>query len=68
MGLVYRICIINILYNKSYILKVNQAVWDGLKRQIEHHTEQDINITDVTITYQVKASAERNFLKLTVKQ
>jgi|TARA_B110000495_G_C22770998_1_gene451217 hypothetical protein len=49
-------------------LKVNQAVWDGLKRQIEHHTEQDSNITDVTITYQVKASAERNFLKLTVKQ
>ena len=49
-------------------MKVNQAVWDGLKKQIEHHTEQDNNITDVTITYQVKASAERNFLKLTVKQ
>lgn len=68
MVLVYRIWIINILYNKSNILKVNQAVWDGLKKQIEHHTEQDNNITDVTITYQVKASAERNFLKLTVKQ
>ena len=49
-------------------MKVNKAVWDGLKKQIEHHTEQDNNITDVTITYQVKASAERNFLKLTVKQ
>jgi len=47
---------------------VSQAIWDGLKRQIEHHTEQDSNITDVTITYQVKPSAERNFLKLTVKQ
>ena len=22
-------------------MKVNQAVWDGLKKQIEHHTEQD---------------------------
>ena len=49
-------------------MKVNQAIWDGLKKQIEHYTEQDNNITDVTITYQVKASAERNFLKLTVKQ
>ena len=49
-------------------MKVNQAIWDGLKKQIEYHTEQDDNITDVTITYQVKASAERNFLKLTVKQ
>ena len=49
-------------------MRVNQAVWDGLKKQIEYHTEQDNNITDVTITYQVKASAKRNFLKLTVKQ
>ena len=49
-------------------MKVNKAVWDGLKKQIEYHTEQDKEITDVTITYQVKASAERNFLKLTVKQ
>ena len=49
-------------------MKVNQAVWDGLRKQIELHTEQDSNITDVSITYQVKASSERNFLKLTVKQ
>jgi hypothetical protein len=49
-------------------MKVSQAIWDGLKKQIEYHTEQDKEITDVTITYQVKPSAERNFLKLTVKQ
>ena len=30
-------------------MKVNQAIWDGLKKQIEYHTEQDTNITDVTI-------------------
>jgi len=53
---------------KKKKMKVSQAIWDGLKKQIEHYTEQDDNITDVTITYQVKASAERNFLKLTVKQ
>ena len=53
---------------KKKKMKVSQAIWDGLKKQIEYHTEQDDNITDVTITYQVKASAERNFLKLTVKQ
>lgn len=49
-------------------MKVSKAIWDGLKKQIEYHTEQDKEITDITITYQVKPSAERNFLKLTVKQ
>tara|TARA_B100000768_G_scaffold84613_1_gene80021 strand:- start:1818 stop:1967 length:150 start_codon:yes stop_codon:yes gene_type:complete len=49
-------------------MKVSQAIWDGLKKQIEYHTEQDKEITDVTITYQVRPSKERNFLKLTVKQ
>jgi hypothetical protein len=49
-------------------LKVSQAIWDGLKRQIETHTEADENITDVTITYQIKSSVQRNYLKLTVKQ
>lgn len=49
-------------------MKVSQAIWDGLKRQIETHTEADENITDVTITYQIKQSANKNYLKLTVKQ
>ena len=49
-------------------MKVNQAVWDGLKRQIEMHTDKDINITDITITYQVRKSEQKNYLKLTVKQ
>jgi hypothetical protein len=48
-------------------LKVSQAIWDGLKRQIETLTE-DENITDVIINYQVKPSTQRNYLKLTVKQ
>jgi hypothetical protein len=48
-------------------LKVSQAIWDGLKRQIETLTE-DENITDVIINYQIKPSVQRNYLKLTVKQ
>jgi hypothetical protein len=48
-------------------MKVSQAIWDGLKRQIETLTE-DENITDVIINYQVKPSVQRNYLKLTVKQ
>ena len=48
-------------------MKVSQAIWDGLKRQIETLTE-DENITDVIINYQVKPSVQKNYLKLTVKQ
>jgi hypothetical protein len=49
-------------------MRVNNEIWKQLKEQIEHFTNSDDNITDVTINYQVKQSAERNFLKLSVKQ
>ena len=49
-------------------MKVSEAVWNGLKKQIEHFTTQDNEITDVTITYQVKPAKNKNYLKLTVKQ
>lgn len=49
-------------------MKVNDAVWNGLKKQIEDFTEQDKEITDITISYQVKRSKNKNYLKLTVKQ
>ena len=40
------------IHNNKYIqMKVSNAVWDGLKKQIEHFTEQDKEITDITITY-----------------
>ena len=32
-----------------------------LKKQIEFHTEQDDNITDVQINYQVKESKNKNY-------
>jgi hypothetical protein len=49
-------------------MKVSNAVWNGLKEQIEHFTEQDKEITDITITYQVRPAQNKNYLKLTVKQ
>ena len=57
------------LYNNKHIqMKVSKAVWDGLKEQIEHFTNQDKEITDITITYQVRPAENKNYLKLTVKQ
>jgi len=45
---------------------VNEAAWDKLKKQIEFHTEQDSEITDVQINYQVKETKNRNYLKLNI--
>ena len=46
-------------------MKVNQSLWEALKNTIEMHTEQDHNITDVLINYQVKESnGVKNIIKL----
>tara|TARA_R110002110_G_scaffold378387_1_gene588828 strand:+ start:357 stop:512 length:156 start_codon:yes stop_codon:yes gene_type:complete len=48
-------------------MKVNNSVWDALKSSIEMHTEQDANITDVLINYQVKENnGIKNIIKLNV--
>ena len=47
-------------------MEVNKAAWEKLKKQIEYHTEQDDNITDVQINYQVKESKNKNYLKLNI--
>jgi len=48
-------------------MKVNNSVWDALKSKIEMHTNQDHNITDVLINYQVKETdGIKNILKLNV--
>ena len=44
---------------------VNEAAWEKLKKQIEYHTEQDSEITDVLINYQVKPG-KKNYLKLNI--
>ena len=45
---------------------VNEAAWEKLKKQIEFHTQQDSEITDVQINYQVKETKNRNYLKLNI--
>ena len=48
-------------------MKVNQSLWEALKNTIEMHTEQDPNITDVLINYQVKENTGvKNIIKLNV--
>ena len=44
---------------------VNEAAWEKLRKQIEFHTEQDSEITDVHINYQVK-EGKKNYLKLNI--
>ena len=45
---------------------VNEAAWEKLRKQIEYHTEQDSDITDVHINYQVKERKNKNYLKLNI--
>ena len=51
---------------QEFNMIVNKAAWEKLKKQIEYHTEQDDNITDVSINYQVKESKNKNYLKLNI--
>ena len=44
---------------------VNKAAWEELKKQIEYHIQQDSEITDVHINYQVKPG-KKNYLKLNI--
>ena len=37
--------------HKNNIMEVNKAAWEKLRKQIEYHTEQDSDITDVHINY-----------------
>ena len=45
---------------------VNEAAWEKLKKQIEYHIQQDSEITDVHINYQVKETKNKNYLKLNI--
>jgi hypothetical protein len=47
-------------------MEVNEAAWEKLKKQIEFHTKQDSEITDVQINYQVKEAKNKNYLKLNI--
>jgi hypothetical protein len=47
---------------------INDSAWEKLKKQIEYHLEQDSNLTDIRINYQVKIPeiGTRNYLGLNV--
>jgi hypothetical protein len=48
--------------------KINNDAWEKLKKQINYHLEQDANLTDIAINYQVRIPemGTRNYLKLGV--
>ena len=47
---------------------INKEAWDKLKKQIDYHLEQDPNLTDIIINYQLSIPeiGTRNYLKLGV--
>ena len=47
-------------------MEVNKAAWEKLRKQIEYHIQQDSEITDVHINYQVKETKNKNYLKLNI--
>ena len=48
--------------------RINNEAWEKLKKQIEYHLEQDTNLTDIAINYQVRIPkiGTRNYLQLGV--
>ena len=47
-------------------MRVNEAAWEKLKKQIEHYTEADTSISDISINYQVKKAKNRNYLRFNI--
>lgn len=50
-------------------MRINNEAWEKLRQQIEYHIQEDSNLTDVAINYQLKIPnyGTRNYLKLSVK-
>jgi hypothetical protein len=48
--------------------KINKEAWEKIKEQMEYYLEQDHNLTDVIINYQVKIpeAGTRNYLRLSI--
>lgn len=47
-------------------MRVNEAAWEKLKKQIEYHTDADTSISDISINYQVKETKNKNYLRLNI--
>jgi len=49
-------------------MKINNAVWENLKKDIEKLLSKDSNITDVIISYQVKKTERgRHYANIKIK-
>ncbi len=50
-------------------MKINQALWDEVRKSIEYRTEQDQAITDITIKFRIKENSDlRNYLQINLSQ
>ncbi len=50
-------------------MKVNEALWDKVRKSIEYRTEQDQAITDITINFRIKEKSDlRNYLQINLSQ
>ena len=47
-------------------MKVNDAAWEKLKKQIEYYTDADTSISDISINYQIKETNNKNYLRLNI--
>ena len=50
-------------------MKVNEALWGEVKKSIEHHTDKDQSITDITIKFRIIENSNlRNYLQINLSQ
>jgi len=48
-------------------MEINKASWLALKDKIENLIENNPEITDININYQIKEIEHKNYLKLNIK-
>lgn len=50
-------------------MKINEAVWDEVKKAIELHTEKDQSITDINIKFSINKNSQlRNYMQFNITQ
>ncbi len=48
-------------------MEINKASWLHLKDQIENLIENNPEVSDISINYQIKEMEHKNYLKLNIK-
>jgi hypothetical protein len=50
-------------------MKINEALWDKVKKAIESGTKKDSSITDITIKFRIVENAkQRNYIQFNLSQ